>query len=190
MSSPYEISDTQWERNRILDAAEPLARRFGYFGFSVADAAESCGVDEAHVIRHFADRSELSAALVERYTKNTIDVLGDPGTQGAMERLVAAYSQAASQDGEMCLCSLYGAEVTGLPPSVARVTRDYYRKLAEWIRRALHCKHEDKHPAAVIASLCGALVTVKNMNDPDSFDLIAWQLIRPVTQTCLGAGRA
>lgn len=190
MSSPQEISDAQSERTRILDAAEPLARRFGYFGFSIADTAENCGVDEAYVRKHFADRSELSAALVERYTRNTIDVLGDPGAQGAMERLVSAYSQAAAEDGEMCLCSLYGAEVTGLPPSVARVTRDYYRKLADWIRRALHCGHEDKHPAAVIASLCGALVTVKNMNDPGSFDLIAWQLISPVTQTCLGSGRA
>ncbi|MEM1045448.1 MAG: TetR/AcrR family transcriptional regulator [Pseudomonadota bacterium] len=190
MSSSTDFPDALSERTRILDAAEPLARRFGYFGFSVADTAERCGIGEADVLRHFADRSDLSAALVERYTSQTIDILGDPGAQDAMERLVAAYSNAAAEDGEMCLCSLYGAEVTGLPPSVARVTRDYYRKLAEWIRRALRCKHEDKHPAAVIASLCGALVTVKNMNDPDSFDLIAWQLIKPVTQTCLGHGRA
>ena len=171
-------------RDRILDAAEALARRAGYYSFSMVNVADGAGLSEDELWRSFADKPTLATALVERYTARTIEALGDPREPDAIARLVEAYRLVAKHDGEMCLCGLYGAEIDGLPQSVALATRKHYREINAWIQRALGCDHDARHPSAIIAGLCGALLTTKSMNDPDAFETIAWQLIRPVTENC------
>jgi AcrR family transcriptional regulator len=51
---------------RILDAAERCASRYGLRRFSMADVAAAAGVSRGSVYLHFGDRSGLVDALLER----------------------------------------------------------------------------------------------------------------------------
>ncbi len=53
-------------RDRILDAAEHCAGRFGLRRFSMADVAGQAGVSRGSVYLHFGDRAGLVDALLER----------------------------------------------------------------------------------------------------------------------------
>lgn len=176
---------TDDEKEYILDAAEGFARRGGYFCFEIADVVRETGLSDAVVRGHFKEKQELATALVHRYIERVKDALGSPGEPAALDKLVALWSDAAHTDDQMCLCSLYGAEIAALPPSVAEATRGYYAFVSEWISGTLSCRHNAEHAEAILASLCGALLTVKSMNRPETFETIVWQLIKPVLDKCV-----
>jgi AcrR family transcriptional regulator len=58
---------------RILDAAERCAGRYGLRRFSMADVAASAGVSRGSVYLHFGDRSGLVDALLERVAAAFVD---------------------------------------------------------------------------------------------------------------------
>jgi len=53
-------------KERILDAAERLFARNGFYGISVRDITEAAGVDVALVSYHFGGKRELFAAVFQR----------------------------------------------------------------------------------------------------------------------------
>jgi AcrR family transcriptional regulator len=53
-------------KERILDAAERLFARHGFYGVSVRDITETAGVDVALVSYHFGGKRELFAAVFQR----------------------------------------------------------------------------------------------------------------------------
>src|SRR5579864_7013357 len=53
-------------KDRILDAAERLFARHGFYGVSVRDITEAAGVDVALVNYHFGSKRELFAAVFQR----------------------------------------------------------------------------------------------------------------------------
>src|SRR5580692_2063793 len=53
-------------KERILDAAERLFARHGFYGVSVRDITEAAGVDVALVGYHFGSKRELFAAVFQR----------------------------------------------------------------------------------------------------------------------------
>ncbi|MHB8722586.1 MAG: TetR family transcriptional regulator [Steroidobacteraceae bacterium] len=53
-------------KERILDAAERLFARHGFYGISVRDITEEAGVDVALVSYHFGGKRELFAAVFQR----------------------------------------------------------------------------------------------------------------------------
>ncbi|MEO0379787.1 MAG: TetR/AcrR family transcriptional regulator [Pseudomonadota bacterium] len=172
------------EKSRILDVAERFARHGGYFSFDLADIEPETGLTSAEIRSHFKSKQELATALVYRYIADVEKALGDPRDTGSMERLVAIWSEAAQSHNQMCLCSLYGAEIAALPEEVAKATQGYYSTVSDWIHRALGCPHDEVHAEAILASLCGTLITVKSMNRAETFDAIIWQMIRPIINTC------
>lgn len=58
-------------RERILEAAEQVLRRFGPAKTTVVDVARMLGVSHGSVYRHFASKSELLDAVVEGWLKRT-----------------------------------------------------------------------------------------------------------------------
>lgn len=184
MSVDARARTREEEKSHILDVAERFARHGGYFCFDLADIAPEAGLADAEIKAHFGTKQDLATALVYRYITNVEIALGDPTEDGAIERLVAIWKEAAQSDNQMCLCSLYGAEIAALPEDVAEATQGYYSFVSGWIHRALGCPHDDVHAEAILASLCGTLLTVKSMNRPDTFDTVIWQMIRPIMDTC------
>lgn len=62
--APAAAADT---RERILQAAETLLRRHGVAKLTVVDVARALDMSHANVYRHFASKTALQDALVERW---------------------------------------------------------------------------------------------------------------------------
>jgi AcrR family transcriptional regulator len=63
---PSKKPGTKPGKERILDAAERLFARHGFYGVSVRDITEAAGVDVALVSYHFGGKRELFAAVFQR----------------------------------------------------------------------------------------------------------------------------
>jgi AcrR family transcriptional regulator len=62
-------------RERILETAEQVLRRFGPSKTTVVDVARALGVSHGSVYRHFASKAELRDAVTEQWLKRTSDPL-------------------------------------------------------------------------------------------------------------------
>jgi AcrR family transcriptional regulator len=65
-------ADTPLTRDRILDAAADVVRRFGPTRATVVDVARALGVSHAAVYRHVATKAELRDLVVERWVEATM----------------------------------------------------------------------------------------------------------------------
>ena len=167
-------------RDRILDAAERLARRGGYHGFSFRDVAAAVGVKSASIHHHFPTKEDLAAELASRYSARFVAALGDPGAGGAIDRLVAGYRSAVSKDDQMCLCGLFGAEIDILPEAVGGKVKGFYLATIEWAALALHGGDAEARAEMLVAGLAGALLTARSVGDPALFDRVAARLVKAV----------
>ena len=172
------------DSDRILDVAEGYARQGGYFCFDISDVSAKGGIPESTVRSHFEDREQLAAALVRRYTARVRDALGPPDETGSIASLISIWSAAAAERDRMCLCTLYGAEIAALPPSVAKETRQFFELVNDWVADTLKCDRSSKHSEAVLACLCGALLTVRLIGQPETFGKVARKLLDPVLREC------
>ncbi|OEO30280.1 TetR family transcriptional regulator [Devosia insulae DS-56] len=69
-------------RERILEAAEQVFRRFGPHKTTVVDVARLLGVSHGSVYRHFDSKIALRDAVVEGWLKRTSDPLAAIATSG------------------------------------------------------------------------------------------------------------
>lgn len=76
-------------RERILEAAEDVLRRFGPSKATVVDVARALGVSHGSVYRHFPSKAALRDAVLERWLHRISDPLEAVvrGKQAAPERL-------------------------------------------------------------------------------------------------------
>src|ERR671924_94835 len=76
-------------REKILEAAEEVLRRFGPSKATVVDVARALGVSHGSVYRHFPSKAALREAVLERWLHRISDPLEAVvrGKQAAPERL-------------------------------------------------------------------------------------------------------
>ena len=166
---------------RILDIAERMARQGGYNSFSFRDIAAEIGIKAASVHYHFANKEALGAAIAERYTDTFLGALGAPDDAPPDEmihRYIAAYRSALLDDGLMCLCGMFGAEITDLPAPVAAKTRAFFERNMDWLCQVYAAKGYDAQEArtksgALIAQLEGAMILARSLDDMALFDRIS-----------------
>lgn len=166
----------------ILDVAERLARSGGYGAFSFREIARAVGIKSASVHYHFPTKEDLGEALVARYTDAFLEQLGDPADpnlrpQDKVERYVAGFRRALQDDRLMCLCGLFGAEISVLPNRVASQTRTFYERSRDWLATALADDSRypdeparDRAALALIARLEGAMILARSLGDDTMFD--------------------
>src|SRR4029453_7843308 len=75
--------------DRILDAAEKLVQVRGFNAFSYAAVSKAGGIQKASLHHHFATKTDLGVALVERYRRVFLEALAaiEADTEGSIERL-------------------------------------------------------------------------------------------------------
>lgn len=167
----------------ILDAAEKLARSGGYGGFSFRDLARGVGIKSASVHYHFPTKEDLGIAMTQRYNERFIHGLGDPRGEGTVDekigRYVNAFRTSMIEDRLMCLCGLFGAEVTSLPGNVAEETRVFFERNRDWLMAVLaddtrFADDDARERAALtlIAKLQGAMIMARTMIDVGVFETI------------------
>jgi AcrR family transcriptional regulator len=97
-------------RDRILDTAEDVIRRFGPDKATVVDVARALGVSHAAVYRHVASKAELRDLVVGRWAEATMPglraVVAQPGSaplrlRRLFETLIAVKHRRAAEDPEL-----------------------------------------------------------------------------------------
>ena len=171
----------------ILDCAERYIRTRGYNGFSFRDIASDVGIRSASVHYHFPTKADLGAAVARRYTDRFLSAVGDPETKDQdpdelLARFVQAFRKALVVDGRMCLCGMLGAEVESLPEQVATEAKRFFELSLNWLetvfgrfRGASEPDTERCHKKALqaLASLQGAMLLARTLDDTASFDQVA-----------------
>lgn len=70
----------QATRRRILDLAAQIIGEKGYYGFSLHDLAQRCGLTNGGLLYHFASKDSLLVAVLrDRDTKNTEAIMAEFG---------------------------------------------------------------------------------------------------------------
>lgn len=167
----------------ILDVAEKMARTGGYGGFSFRDLAKAVGIKSASVHYHFPTKEDLGVAMTQRYNERFIAGLGDPRGGSTVDEKIARYIDAfrtsMTEDRLMCLCGLFGAEVTSLPEAVAGETKAFFEKNRGWLMAVLaddgrFADDDARERAALtlIAKLQGGMLMARTMIDAGVFETI------------------
>ena len=171
--------------NRILDVAENAARQGGYSAFSFREIANEIGIKSASVHYHFPTKEALGDALAARYTERFLEALGEPegGTkEDRLQKYVQAYAHALKEDGLMCLCGMFGAEIQTLPDAVARQTRAFFTRNLAWLEAVYANNGSTKAESAqnatrIIACLEGAMILARTLENDALFDQATQGLI-------------
>jgi AcrR family transcriptional regulator len=97
-------------RDRILDTAENVIRRFGPAKANVVDVARALGVSHAAVYRHVATKAELRDLVVERWVETIMQplraIVAQPGAapqrlRQLFDTLGATKCRRAAEDPEL-----------------------------------------------------------------------------------------
>jgi len=177
MGTVKATSKKEETRERILRAAARAIRRHGYEGVGVADVMKEAGLTHGGFYAHFASRDELLAAAVDQAGAESTEALSRvvararPGEE--LMALVDWYLDdrhvASHVQGLGCAIAAAGTEVPRQQPQVRRAAsrriKDFIglveRQFPEWGKQAAHEK-----AMAIVASLVGALILARAVNDP------------------------
>ncbi len=173
------MAEAASKAEQILDAAERQARSRGFNGFSFRDLADAVAIKSASVHYHYPTKADLGAAVVRRYRERFLATLGDPAEPAGLERFAAAYRKALVEDGQMCLCGLFGAEIEALPAEVAVEVRIFFEDCIQWLERALAPSDDETRGQAllVLSALEGALIVARTLDQVEAFDEATAELL-------------
>lgn len=166
MTPPTESSDTAC---KIMDAAERRIRSSGYNGFSFRDIAADVGVKSSSVHHHFPTKPALAAAVARRYTDRFEAALAQAKSAKDWRNV---FRKALIEDGQICLCGVLGAESADLPPEVLAEARRFFKRNLEALGQLYGARSAASRQSAlhVMATLEGAMMLARTLNDPKVFD--------------------
>jgi TetR/AcrR family transcriptional regulator, transcriptional repressor for nem operon len=127
-------------RDELLDAAELVARRLGYDGFSYADLATAVGIRKASIHYHFPHKSDLAVALLSRYrgrfvaTLTAIEASGQ-SARSQLSAYIEIYRQALCGGESVCLCVSLGLAGERLDDTAAAEVRRFHDVGRDWLER-------------------------------------------------------
>lgn len=170
-------------KDRILDAAEARARQAGYNGFSFREIADDIGIKSASVHYHFPTKEDLAAALAQRYVERVIAQLGEPARRGpraAVRHLADIFIAANESDNQMCLCGIFAAESSGLPPQVVPKVAAFFELTTKWLEEALKPASNAPKAVEIIAALEGGLMISRVRHDPVVLRTVVASILRRI----------
>jgi TetR/AcrR family transcriptional regulator, transcriptional repressor for nem operon len=175
----------------VLDAAERLVQTRGFTDFSYADVATELGITRAALHYHFAEKADLGAALIERYTTrfvaelDAIDAATETGP-AKLDRYVQLYLDVL-ENGRMCLCGMLAAEYETLPTKMQAAVRGFFDTNEKWLarvfedgRRNATLEFGDSAEQAarlVVSGLQGAMLVARPYGDSARFESAAKGLL-------------
>jgi TetR/AcrR family transcriptional regulator, transcriptional repressor for nem operon len=112
--------------DEILDVAETLIQTRGYSAFSYQDIADALGIHKASIHYHFASKTDLGVAVVDRYVKRfgaALAAVAADQSKSSMTMLnhyVEPYLAFADTPDRACLCGALASEMMVLPAEIRR----------------------------------------------------------------------
>ena len=134
------MPDAALTRERILEAAEDVLRRFGPAKANVVDVARALGVSHGSVYRHFPSKASLRDAVTERWLARIAEPLeaiaAEDGSAAArltrwLDALVAAKQRWAREEPELF------ATYVGLTAESREVVRAHVEHLTGQLARII-----------------------------------------------------
>jgi TetR/AcrR family transcriptional repressor of nem operon len=180
---------------RILDSAERFAQARGYNGFSYADVASELGITKASLHYHFATKTELGQALIDRYSERFSAALEaiESGVSDAPARLdayAALYAEVLRGD-RMCLCGMLAAEYATLPRPIKEGLTVFFDLNQAWLEHVLEQGSADGSlrltaPSAetaqlIVSALEGAMLVARPYGELHRFDSVVTGLLAGLT---------
>jgi TetR/AcrR family transcriptional repressor of nem operon len=175
----------------VLDIAERIVQTRGFTDFSYADVASELGITRAALHYHFAEKADLGAALIERYTTRfttQLDALdtGDAGAPAKLERYVQLYLDVL-EGGRMCLCGMLAAEYDTLPKKMQDAVLGFFDGNETWLARVFEegrasatlqiVGSTEQAARSLISGLQGAMLIARPYSDPARFETAARSLL-------------
>lgn len=171
---------------RILDLAETLIQTRGYSAFSYQDIADSLGIRKASIHYHFASKTDLGIAVVNRYIDRfgaglaAIDDDQSKSSVAMLDFYVQPYLQFASTPDRVCLSGALAGEMLALPPELRERVDHFFRTHQAWLTKIIKrgaARGEFKLPAPapkvarfIFSALQGALLVKRTTDDPSQLN--------------------
>lgn len=175
---PRKRSDTA---ERILDLAETLIQTRGYSAFSYQDISDMLAIRKASIHYHFASKTDLGIAVVDRYVERfgselaRISGESENSSLTMLDRYIAPYLQIAGTPDKVCLCGALAGEMMALPPQLRERVDLFFKTHQEWLagilkRGVAHGEftlsaQPQKMARLVFSALQGALLVKRTTGD-------------------------
>jgi TetR/AcrR family transcriptional regulator, transcriptional repressor for nem operon len=125
--------------DEILDIAESLIQTRGYSAFSYQDVADQLGIRKASIHYHFASKTDLGIAVIDRYAERfsaSLAAIAADQSQSSMRMLdhyMKAYEEFASTPDRVCLCGALAGEMMALPADLRSRVDRFFREHQAWL---------------------------------------------------------
>jgi TetR/AcrR family transcriptional repressor of nem operon len=175
---PKQRSETA---EQILDLAERLIQTQGYCAFSYQDIADALGIRKASIHYHFASKTALGKAVVDRYVERfgtALAAMAQDQSKSAMAMLdfyAEPYLQFSKSPDRVCLCGALAGEMMALPQEIRESVDRFFRSHLVWLtgifeRGLARGEFTLAIPASkmarlVLAALQGALLVKRTTGD-------------------------
>ena len=172
-------------RTRLMDAAEQAVRARGADGVSFGDLADEIGIRKASIHYHFPAKTDLLAAIMQRYREQVLAGLEDMAVTrdtaaGRLAGFLDFYRDALGDGGRLCLCVAYSIGLNGLDAETRREITLFRQAVRAWLTRQFEHANADgsltlvtdaaAEAAATLALAEGAQLTARFAEDPALFD--------------------
>ena len=178
MNARTELSPSA---TRIADVALALIQQVGYNGFSFEHISQAVGMRKASIHHHFASKSDLGVAVVQRYNRQFEEALVQilASVQSAPQRLhayAALFEDTYKNNQNLCVCGMLGAESNSLDEAVSHEVRQFFKMNLSWLTDVitqglasgtLHSVRQAGELAeTLLAVLEGAMLVGRSLSEP------------------------
>ena len=178
--------------DRIVDAASRAIRRSGYHGTGVADIMKAAGLTHGGFYAHFPSREAMLAEAADRAGSESVEAMARIAAaappQQALQAMVQAYlSKEHVKSVETgCATAALGSEMPRQAPEVRRAATRRIKEMIDLVSRQLPDwgkpgAHE--HALATVATMVGALVLARAVDDPRLSDALRDAALKHLTAT-------
>jgi AcrR family transcriptional regulator len=182
-SRPASTRRGRERREQILASAARLVASQGFHSVGVSDIGAAAGVTGAALYRHFANKSEILVALLDRVVDRLLEGAA-VASEGDDPRVVLSTLAGAHVDfaiKEKAILAVYAQEAHNLPAvDRSRLRRKQRRYVDIWseVYRRLHPSSSEKVARAVVEAVFGMLNSVPNISPDVDDELIGRELRR------------
>jgi TetR/AcrR family transcriptional repressor of nem operon len=181
-------------RERSLDEAAKLFRERGFSGIGVAELMKSVGLTHGGFYGHFGSKEELMVKTCERAVTTMLDEwsrVAEAAAVNPLAAITARYLSTRHRDapGSGCLLAALGPDISRQATPVRRVVAECLGLVLDTLARLSPGRSaiaKRKKATATFASMVGALVLSRAVNDPD----MSREILQVVSTSIAATGRA
>ena len=182
----------QASHDRIVEAASRAIRRSGYHGTGVADIMKAAGLTHGGFYAHFPSREAMLAEAADRAGCESVEqmsrIAASAPPEHALQSMIGAYlSKEHVESVETgCATAALASEMPRQAPEVRRAATRRIKEMIDLVSRQLPDwgkpgAHE--HALATVATMVGALVLARAVDDPRLSDALRDAALKHLTAT-------